>query len=138
MPVWTQVGTPVQSYTRANPRGTPCVSRRFEARDFACESAYSVCWACGAEDGGAGFGFDFGSREVSSGVDPLREEDREEAIERRDWSMSATTIFVKGWVVARAEARRRPIAPAPKTRAAVGSETDEEMETSSAVGGLER
>lgn len=52
--------------------------------------------------------------------------------------MSAITIFVKGWVAERADARRRPIAPAPKIRVGVGSETEREAETSDSVGGLER
>jgi hypothetical protein len=136
-----QVGTPVQSYTRLKPRGTPCVDRRVEATDLAWERAWFVCSDVGAEGAGVGVGFDLGRRAVSIGVECdclLRVVDKEAAIASRDASMSATTILVKGWFVERAEERRRPIAPAPKTKAAVGSETDVEIETSSDVGGFER
>ena len=56
--------------------------------------------------------------------------DREDAMARREESISAMMIFWKCSVVARAEASRRPIAPAPKTRAEVSSPAEEAASTS--------
>ena len=133
MPVCTQVGTPVQSYTRLNPFATPFSPFKLAASRCALCSANDTCSACGASRGGAGFaGSDLGI----SAVRRFRPNDL--AISNRPASISATTIDEKFSAIANAPASNNPTAPAPKTSAEDFSPTDSASCTSSLVGGCER
>ncbi|EZF77337.1 hypothetical protein H113_01353 [Trichophyton rubrum MR1459] len=133
MPARTQAGAPVHSNTREKPWLKLNLRSRAAARSFAAWS--SSCVDVAVELGG------------SRAHVLMQPNGSEEAMSSLAWLTSASTIVVKCCVTARADARSKPMAPAPNISTAVSlsgaappfaAATDLASATSSAVGGLER